>query len=482
MIINVQKINEVYIRVSSYDAGIEQELMEYYEFFVPNYRFMPSYKTGIWDGKIRLYNKQTKLLYYGLLDSLYTFANKRKYMVQADPGVAILNAFTEEDCQNFIESLDLPFEPRHYQINAFRQAVTSHRKTFLCPTASGKSLIIYLITQYYKKKTLIIVPTVALVHQMADDFKVYSKNPDFKVHKIFQDQTKSTNDLITISTWQSLFRDPVKFFNQFEVVLGDECHAFKSTSLINIMTKLEKCKYRFGFTGTLDGSLTHERVISGLFGSVEVITTTKELIKEKHLADFKIKCLVLKYNDEECKLIKDFKYADEIGFLLTHKLRNDNIKKLALHAKGNTLVLFQYIEHGKKLYNLIKAVTERPIYFISGAVDGEVRNEIRKIVETQENAIIVASVGVFSVGINIVSLKNIIFASPTKSRIRTLQSIGRVLRKSNTKTQSVLFDIADDLTWKKKYNFSLKHFSERLKIYNSEKFDYKIYNLRLNQD
>lgn len=476
----VKKVNEVYIKVAASDVGIEHELGNYFEFYVPNYKFMPSFRRGTWDGKIRLYNKQNNLLYHGLLNSVKEFAQKRKYQLHLDPELEVKNTLTDQDIAKFIKFLKLPFEPRDYQIHAFKDAILNNRKTFLCPTASGKSLIIYLLTQYYKKKTLIIVPTISLVHQMADDFKTYSKNPDFEIHKIYMNQEKVSDKQITISTWQSLYKDDVKFFNQFDVILGDEVHTFKSNSLVNIMTKLEKCKYRFGFTGTLDGTQTNEKVISGLFGPVEKIITTKQLIEQKHLADFEIKCVVLKYSDDDCKLLKDAKYQDEIDYIVGHKARNDKIKRLAISTKGNTLVLFQFVEkHGKPLYNAIKAATDRPVYFVSGEVEGEIRNEIRKVVETQDNAIIVASVGVFSVGINITSLKNIIFASPSKSRIRTLQAIGRVLRKSTNKTHSVLYDIADDLSWKKKANFTLKHFAERLKIYNSEKFDYKIYNLKM---
>lgn len=476
--IYITKVNEVFIKVISDDVGVEWELASYFEYFVPNYRFMPSYKSGIWDGKIRLYNKSTKNIYYGLLNNIRYFAEKRNYSVIIHPDLKVNNPFTLEDAAKFIKSLDLPFSSRYYQIEAFLHAVQSNRKTFLCPTASGKSLIIYMLARYFKKKTLIIVPTISLVHQMHDDFKTYSKDPNFDIHKIYMNQDKNSDKLITVSTWQSLYKEDEKFFRQFDVVLGDEVHTFKSTCLINIMVKLERCKYRFGFTGTLDGSLTNEKVIAGLFGPVEKIITTKKLIEEKHLSDFKIKCLVFKYSDEERKLVKDYKYIEELQYLISHSTRNENIKRLAISAKGNTLVLFQYVEkHGKILYDLIKSATDRPVYFVSGEVDGEIRNEIRKAVEKMDNAIIVASIGVFSVGINITSLRNIIFASPSKSKIRTLQSIGRVLRKSENKTESILYDISDDLGWKKKDNFTYKHFGERLKIYNQEKFDYKIYSL-----
>lgn len=147
--------------------------------------------------------------------------------------------------------------------------------------------------------------------------------------------------------------------------------------------------------------------------------------------------------------------------------------------KGNTLLLFQYVEkHGKDLYKAIKdAAGDRPIHFIYGGVDGDIREEIRKLVETQTDAIIVASTGTFSTGVNIKNIHNIIFASPGKSKIKTLQSIGRGLRKSNIKDSVTLFDIADDLSWKSKQNYTMQHLKERKKIYEEEEFAFKIYDI-----
>jgi superfamily II DNA or RNA helicase len=245
------------------------------------------------------------------------------------------------------------------------------------------------------------------------------------------------------------------------------------------MNNLSKCKYRFGFTGTLDGSQTSAMVLTGLFGKLKKVITTSELIENKFLADFKIKCLVLQYPDEIKKLVKDFDYQNELDYIVTHKKRNDFIIKLSQSLEGNTLLLFQFVEkHGKVLFDSLKDL-DRPVYYIHGGIDGSERNEVRNQVESDNNAIIVASVGAFSTGINIKNLKNIIFASPSKSRIRTLQSIGRVLRKSETKTDAILFDIADNLSWKKKKNYTIIHFLERLKIYQQENFPYKIHNVEI---
>jgi superfamily II DNA or RNA helicase len=150
--------------------------------------------------------------------------------------------------------------------------------------------------------------------------------------------------------------------------------------------------------------------------------------------------------------------------------------------EGNTLVLYQYVDkHGKILHKQIndKVGADRKVFFVSGDTDVDIREEVRKIVESETNAIIVASFGTFSTGINIRNLHNIIFASPSKSRIRNLQSIGRGLRTSDTKTSAQLFDIADDMRHKKHENYTLKHFSERIKLYGEEKFKFKVYKIEL---
>ena len=260
------------------------------------------------------------------------------------------------------------------------------------------------------------------------------------------------------------------------------CHLFRAKSLTTIMSKLEQCRYRFGFTGTLDGTQTHRLMIEGLFGPVKKVTTTHELIEQKHLSNFKIKCIVLQHSDEHRKLLVKKKYAEEMDFLVGLEKRNKFIKDLVLSLKGNTLLLFQYVEkHGKILYDTIlhDISKERSIYFVHGGVDGEDRENIRRLVEMDTDAIIIASYGTFSTGINIKNLHNIIFASPSKSRIRNLQSIGRGLRLSENKESCTLFDIADDLSWKSNRNYTLLHYIERINIYNQEKFDVKIFTRKL---
>lgn len=480
--IRIEKHNEVYSRILTDDMGILQELSDYFTFFVPGYKFMPAYKAKAWDGKVRLFNPMNKTLYAGLNLYVESFAKERSYIVEYDYDNSAKN-FSLIEAKKYLEEQKFTLQPRDYQIEAFVHAIRYSRGLFLSPTASGKSFIIYMILRWHLSPTLIIVPTTTLVHQMASDFADYGFNSDKYCHKIYAGQEKETCKPVIITTWQSIYKQPKSWFDQFDVVVGDEAHLFKSKSLTNIMTKLENCEYRYGFTGTLDGTKTHKLVLEGLFGPVKQVTTTKKLMDEKHLADFKIKIIVLKYSNQSRKDLAGLTYQNEMDFLVAHDARNKFIKNLTLSLEGNTLLLFQYVDkHGKLLYNLINdEVKDRHVFFVHGGVKGDERDEIRHIVEKENDAIIIASYGTFSTGVNIKNLHSVIFASPSKSKIRNLQSIGRGLRKSDTKESAVLYDIADDLTWRKKMNFTMKHLMERVSVYDEEKFEYKHYTVSIEE-
>ena len=481
-IIEIEKHDETYNKIIC-DPGIGYELNEYFTFEVPGAKFMPAVRNKVWDGKVRLYNVMSCLLYAGLNAYVKEFADKRNYQIIYKSDFSA-DEFSLKEAFEFVKTLNLPekYQPRDYQMHAFTYAVRNRRALMLSPTASGKSFIIYLITRYYNARTLIIVPTTSLVSQLATDFADYGFVSDRFVHRIYAGQDKQTDKPITISTWQSIYKLPKEYFEQFDVVIGDEAHLFKAKSLTSIMSKLNSCRYRFGFTGTLDGTQTHKLVLEGLFGPVRKVTTTAELIDQKHLSNFLIKAIVLQYSDETKKLVKNYDYQSELDFLVRNNARNKFIKNLVLSLKGNTLLLFQFVDkHGKVLHDMIKNETDQPVFFVHGGVDGEEREDIRGIVENEKNAIIVASSGTFSTGVNIRNLHNIVFSSPSKSKIRNLQSIGRGLRKSDSKDSAVLYDIADDLIWKNRKNYTILHFMARIAIYNEEKFEYKIYPVNLKE-
>ena len=479
--LTVSKLNDVYLKIDC-DPGTSQELSDYFTFTVPGARFMPQVQNRFWDGKIRLFNQMTKQIYFGLYPKIEEFCKQRDYTLDIKEDRAFFqNEFSLKEVDDLAKSVKLPkkFSVRDYQKRAVAHAIRNKRCLLLSPTASGKSLIIYLLSRYYPANKLIIVPTTALVHQMASDFEDYGY--EGKVHKITAGEDKDSFSEITVTTWQSIYKMPKKWFSRFKVVIGDEAHLFKAKSLTSIMSKLVECPWRFGLTGTLDGTVTHKLVLEGLFGPVEKVTTTSELIKQDHLSKFKINIITLKYTDQSKLLMKRAKYQDEIDFIVRNKARNRFIKNLCTSLEGNTLALFNFVDkHGKVLYDMLKD-EKRSVFFVHGGVKGQERDDIRQIVENENNAIIVASYGTFSTGVNIRNLHNIVFASPSKSRVRNLQSIGRGLRTASGKSEARLFDLVDDLRYKGWKNYSIEHFSERLKVYNEEEFPYKIYQIDLKE-
>ena len=484
----IEKKNEVYITIEC-ESDIQREISEFFTFYVPGYKFMPAFRNRMWDGKIRLFSQKTKEIYYGLYPYVKAFAEERGYTIVCGKDVEINNKVNIDTVKHFCNSLGQKFEARDYQIDAVYNNLRFNRSLLLSPTASGKSFIIYALIRYYThllkdKKCLLIVPTTSLVEQMYSDFQSYGWNVKKNCHRLYSGYSNQTDKKVLISTWQSLYKLPKKYFEQFGVVFGDEAHLFKSKSLTEIMTKLIDCKYRIGLTGTLDGAQTHKLVLEGLFGAVNKVTSTRKLMDKKQLSNLVVRCLILKHTEENSKMIASGKYQDEIDYLVSSKSRQNFIKNLALSLKGNTLVLFQLVEkHGQNLHQIIKdkAETDRKVFYIFGGVEADEREAIRGIVERENNAIIVASYGTFSTGVNIKNLHNIIFASPSKSRIRNLQSIGRGLRLGDNKVNATLYDIADDLTYKSKENFTLKHFQERINIYTEEEFDYEMHNIDLKE-
>ena len=479
--VTVEYIDDVNIKVRC-DAGIAQEISDYFTFFVPGYKFMPKYRNKMWDGKIRLFNAYTGQLYVGLLPRLAKFCNDREYQIEIPP-TFIDTPFNEEEAMKWIQKLNPTFPPRDYQVEAFVHAVKKRRSLLLSPTASGKSFIIYLLVRYFQVPTLIVVPTTSLVNQMYGDFEEYGFDSEKYVHRIYSGHDKNTDKPIVITTWQSVYQLPKKWFDKFKFVVGDEAHGFKAKSLTTLMSKCTDCPYKIGLTGTLDGTETNKLVLEGLFGSVYQVTTTKQLMDAGAVAQLDINAIVLDYPENIRKSFHAAKtnYDKEMDFIVGLNARNNFIKNLVLNLKGNSLIMFRFVEkHGEVLYKLIKESTDRNVYFVSGKTNADDREEIRRILEKEKDAIAVCSDGTFSTGVNVKNLHNVIFSSPSKARIKVLQSIGRGLRISDTKDSMTLYDIADDISHGSKQNHTLRHFIDRIKIYNEQEFNYKIHKVKLN--
>lgn len=490
--ITVTKINEVFLYIES-DNGVAAELEDNFKFLVPGYKFMSKYRSGVWDGYIKIFSQYKRLFPIGIYDQLKEFCNIRDYELRVGNSPHGSPDDTEhvdpKELHEYITSLNLhtrnePIKIRSYQLEAIYKALKYQRRTILSPTGSGKSSIIYCISRYLAeqgKRILIVCPTTQLVEQMFGDFGDYSSEIDWSnetnCHKIYSGYEKQTNKPIVISTWQSLMRLPDTWFKPFDCVIIDEVHGAKSTQLQKILENCSNAKHRYGLTGSLDNSATHQTMIRGMIGPIITVAKTSELIEQGYLSEIKIKTIILDYPDEVKKAMKKIDYQSEIQYLVSHEKRNRFITNLAASLSGNTLILYALVEkHGKVLYEMIQRKCDgRQVFFIHGEVDVEDRAIVGKVMKEHGNAIAVASVGTFSVGINIPEIDNVIFASPTKSVIRVLQSIGRGLRKSKDKEHFKLFDIGDKLSNSKtKPNHTYQHLIHRLEIYTKEDFDYTI--------
>lgn len=469
-VVRVEKINEVFMRVHC-DTGLSRDLYDFFSFTVPNAKFMPSFKNKMWDGKVRLFSIQTNIVYIGLLPYIDHFCDERGYVLEGVESVlGDKTSPSPKAVESFISELNLPFSPRDYQVESFLSAIEYGRKLLLSPTASGKSLIIYMLVRWFGGKSVIIVPTTSLVEQMTKDFIDYGYEEP--ICKIYSKQ-EVFDAPITVTTWQSFSKAPKNILQSFDTVIGDEAHLFKANVLKGIMEKMISTPYRVGTTGTLDGTEVHRLQLEGLFGPVKRVITTAQLMDSGTIASLKIDCLVLKHKKQP-----KMTYQEEIDYIVGNSERNKFICNLVYSLKGNTLVLFQYVDkHGALLHkSLSKNLDQDKLHYVYGGTDVSDRESVRTLVEASTDNVILASYGTFSTGVNIKRIDNVIFASPSKSRVRNLQSIGRGLRKSDDKTSVKLYDISDDLG---RNNFTLKHFKERINIYNEEIFDYKIIQINL---
>ena len=480
--LTIHALDDVWIRIDCED-GIARELSDYFTFETPGATFVrrqQGYKH--WDGRIRLFKLRTHTLYRGLLTRVIEFAKQRNYPVTNLVPVRPRHVITK-DLREWYRTSTLPFEPRDYQYAALDAMLDASRGIVLSPTGSGKSYIIYLLrTLLAEHKTLVIVPTIGLVSQMTADFIDYGCSED-AIHQIQGGREKVSDKRIFVSTWQSLREMPANYFNQFGCVIVDEVHLAKAKSLTHIMEMCRTVPYRFGFTGTLDDTLAHRLILEGLFGDVTRVATTNELVQAKQLAPLRVKICVLKYPECERKNLRHYNYADEVGYVVQNRARTEFIAEMVSKTKGNTLVLFTFIEkQGLQLFERIKAKCgQKTCHYIAGSVEGDDRERIRQLVEQGEDQVIVASYGTFSTGVNITNLRNLVFAAPSKSKYRVLQSIGRTLRTHKDKAHATLYDIVDDLRIGKHINTVWKHAEKRIEYYGSEKFPIQLYKISLEE-
>ena len=503
-----RKINEVYCRIECEEIDYLIALREKFSFFESGYKFHPAYKAKQWDGKKRLIN-QDGTVRLGLWKEVQNFCANNNMPFALDPQISS-NPLDFERFDKFVQNLNVhsggeKIDPYDYQKAASHWALEQGRGLLLSPTSSGKSLIQYMLIRAYEvmmpgEKILIVVPTVGLVTQMRGDFDDYSSEIEWdamaKTHGIKAGVIKDTDKDIIVSTYQSLQKSSEEYFHQFSVVMVDEVHAAASNSVTRILDNAVNAKIRIGLTGTLDECETNEMILQGMFGPVKTVITTKELMDQNKVAQLRIHCALLQHPQEVRKHMRSADrgaldsagkkkktkadYKEEIAEITKNSARNKFIMRFAASLPGNTVIMINQVEHGENLHRWMKeAFPGRKIYLYTGATKADEREEIRQAMEKEDGSIIIGSLGVLSTGISIKRLHNMIFAHPSKSRVKVLQSVGRLLRKSKFGNEVQMYDLVDDFSIGKYINYTLTHGKKRVEFYSQQQFNYSVHEVFL---
>lgn len=509
-IIKIKKLDETWMKILCPEVYMEMDIQDEFSFQVKNHKHDPRVRNGFWDGIKRLYSRKTKKMYLGLLLDLICFFEKKnwEYVIEDQILPDLTNSIKKEELVEFINneikphsSIDSQIELYDYQIDAIHYAFSIDRSTIISATSSGKSLVQYIIVRLYQmmseledKLLVICVPRTSLVDQMYNDFKQYSTYNDSdwcvenNCQKIAGGYDKKIKNQIVITTWQSMSKFKYHELNDIGMIMVDETHTASAKILSNILENLSNCKYRHGLTGTLNDAECDKKTIIGLLGPSKKFISANELILSGKAAEVNIRMLMLEYDDKvktEYKYhIKNSrnKYSGEIEFLYNLDTRQNFIVDMVNTFHGNTLVLFDRVdEYGKVLYDKFRNISgnEKRTFLITGSVNVSVRNDIKNKIEEIDNGVIWASFETMSTGVSIKKLNNLVFASSSKSKIRILQSVGRLMRMHQSKNKVYLIDIVDNLSTKNFKNFCFNHAQDRLQYYNSEKFKVEFSNMKI---
>lgn len=478
--LTIDKVDESKIAIYA-DSSVLQHMWEFFSFYAKDYKYSPLYKANLWDGKIRLvrlHNRSTMgVCGYGLIYEVIKFARDFEYSIDLDPDLHLIgkNDPVPVDVVGLFKSFNLDYDPYDFQVSAVEVILNHRRSLILSPTSSGKSLIIYASMRELlraNKRVLVVVPTTGLVEQLVSDFEEYSEHNDFDAeatcHKIYSGKEKVTKKPVVVTTWQSITSKRKKWFDDYDAVFVDEAHGASAKSLIGIMDKCVNAEYRIGLTGTIEDGQTHKYTLMDLFGHIHTTITTKEMIDREIVSNLTIKCLNLIHPRDACEQVATMNYEEELDYIISHETRNELICKMALNESGNTLVLFRFVDrHGIPLREMMESMNngKKTIFYVDKDVKTAKREEIRKYAENNDGVVIIASYGTFSTGINIKNLHCAILAHPLKSKIKILQSIGRILRKSKFRDMAIVIDVSDEMTHKLSTNRTLEHFKLRLKQY-----------------
>jgi len=503
--IKILKHDETWIKVLCSEVHQEMDIQDRFSFEIPNAKHDPRVKARKWDGIKRLYNRQTKKLYKGLLLSLLEFLNDQKFTYELDPELLPdeEDQLSTEDIQNLIDKIIQPKDKNgnplsvyDYQVEAVKNILNSGNSISLAATSSGKSLIIYLAVRIYQllddlnnKTICITVPSISLVEQLYKDFEEYATNSSWSVHKHCQKISgkykKQVEKQIFITTWQSQQKMSYDDLQSIGCIFIDECHTAQASTLTSILESLVRCRYKHGLTGTLSDSETNQMTVQGLLGPAQTIVTAKENIDAGRATDVIVNMVVLNYQKNATKKFLEYRkdylkgkryeprlaYESEVRFLASYEPRLNLILDMIESVEGNSLIIFDRVEsYGEVLYNKFKERRPDNTFFISGSVSGSDREDIRLDMENHDDATIWASSETMSTGVSINKLHNCFIISSSKSRRKIIQIAGRLMRLHKSKTKSQLYDIVDNLNLENKENFTLLHAQKRIEIYDKEKF------------
>jgi len=494
-VIGVDLIDNVYLRIEC-DVSQAYELKEYFSCYVPNFKYHPKYKARMWDGKVSFFNVHDRTLPIGLLKFLKLYLIKYDYKVHFNFDRKILtNAIDRTDLLSFYDALfdGTKIYPRDYQQEAIYNALKRKRGVLESATGSGKSLVLYSLTRFMMEdmegKILLVVPSINLVNQMFSDFREYGWHDSYDDVTLLYGKSKNydPNKKVLISTWQSIYKKSPGFFKQFGGVLVDEAHNSKSSSIQTVLKKCVNAEYKLGLTGTLPTEKVDRFNIFGYLGPVIYKLKSRELIDRGFLTDIRIVNMTIRYSQEDIKLNKQQTYAEELDFII-NKDDRQKVLKYILDTKyvgddQNVLILAQRINHIDRIIEYLEQeCPDKEILRIDGKTDPDERERVRKYVESNDGVILVATYGTLSIGVNIPKIHHVIFASFYKSKIKVLQSIGRGLRKHISKDIIIVWDLIDDMRWKKKQrkntkeeyglNYAYQHFLARLEFYKEQGFKY----------
>ena len=491
-IIRITKESEVFFK-AHITKNQYKEILPRLSFFAKDYKHSPRYKLMQWSGRIDFIDSSGRFP-IGLLAEFVKITDSLGYDVSFDfPKKGFGENISEETLQTFFEIVFPPetgIFPRDYQQESVLRAIRHGRGILNLATSSGKSLIIYSLLRYLVakgKQCLVIVPNVSLVEQLYSDFQNdYGwKGAKDNICLNYSGKTLDINKKILLTTWQSVYKNSPEFFERYDALIVDEAHSMQGKSISEIGKKCVNASYRFGFSGSLPDNEADLHTVLGYLGPIIHKIMSHELIEKGVISNIKIKNLILKY-PEHMRHARST-YQKEVDDINSYENRTKALDYIISNTspEENILILVTKIEHLKATREYIqKNFKQRKVYEIYGKTDADVRENVRKRIEHESGVILVATYGTFSTGSNVKKLHHVVLFSSYKSQIKILQSIGRGLRKHESKEYVTIYDVVDQLIYsdgKKKYkNWTYLHWEQnRLKYYDEQQFDFENFYLNI---